>query len=83
MGHTGIVIDYNEITDIVTTIEAISSNERPEGLDKSIKLQGVVKLKWKRLSKHLMNHPVRTVSYIASSCRFYTPKVHFSKQDKK
>ena len=83
MGHTGIVINFDKTTNIVTTIEAISSTEQPEGLNKSIKLQGVVKLKWKKLSKHLINHPVSTARYTASACRFYTPKIHYSKQDKK
>jgi len=83
MGHTGVVINFNKNTDIVTTIEAIHSSERPEDANTKIDLQGVVKLKWKRLSKHLINHPTSTPRYTASSCRFYTPKIHYSKQDKK
>lgn len=82
-GHTGVVISFNKTKDIVTTIEAIQSLEKPEDMQRAIQLQGVVKLKWKRLSKHLMSHPVRTTTYTASTCRFYTPKVHYSKQDKK
>ncbi len=82
-GHTGVVISFDKTKDIVTTIEAIQSIETPEDMGKEIQLQGVVKLKWKRMSKHLINHPVRTTRYTASTCRFYTPKVHYSKQDKK
>lgn len=82
-GHTGVVVNFDKATDIVTTIEAIHSSEMPENMKRAIQLQGVVKLKWKRLSKHLINHPVRTATYTASACRFYTPKVHYSKQDKK
>ncbi|MCP2027216.1 putative chitinase [Flavobacterium sp. HSC-32F16] len=82
-GHTGVVVSYDKTKDVVTTIEAIKSLEKPEDIDDAIQLQGVVKLKWRRLSKHLMNHPVRTSTYTASTCRFYTPKVHYSKQDKK
>ena len=80
MGHTGIVIDYDENTDVVTTIESISSKETPEGINKEIVMDGVTQLKWKRLSRHLLSHPNTNGK---STCRFYTPKEHFSKVDKK
>jgi len=80
MGHTGIVIDYDENTDVVTTIESISSKETPEGINKEIVMYGVTQLKWKRLSRHLLSHPNTNGK---STCRFYTPKEHFSKVDKK
>ncbi|MBI1648240.1 CHAP domain-containing protein, partial [Capnocytophaga sp. 051621] len=80
MGHTGIVIDYDENTDVVTTIESISSKETPEGINKNIVMKGVTQLKWKRLSMHLLSHPNTNGK---STCRFYTPKEHFSKVDKK
>uniref|UniRef100_UPI0040484501 CHAP domain-containing protein n=2 Tax=Flavobacterium sp. TaxID=239 RepID=UPI0040484501 len=81
-GHTGVVVEYDKNTDVVTTIEAIHFPEQPYGATKSIDLQGVVKLKWKKLGKHLTNHPTKTKRYTASTCRFYTPKIHFTKQDK-
>jgi hypothetical protein len=83
MGHTGVVISFDKIDDVVTTIEAIKSFEKPNDMNDAVQLEGVVKLKWQRLSKHLINHPVRTSTYTASTCRFYTPKIHYSKQDKK
>ncbi len=73
-GHTGIVVDYDSKIDVVTTIEAINFKERPYGATSSIKLQGVVKAKWKRKSSHLMSHPLITTRYEAHPCRFYSPK---------
>ncbi|MBL7559917.1 CHAP domain-containing protein [Olleya sp. YSTF-M6] len=72
-GHTGVVVDYNKSDDVVTTIEAINFKERPHGASKAINLQGVAKLKWKRTSRHLINHPTVTKRYTADPCRFITP----------
>ena len=72
-GHTGVVVEYDKINDIVTTIEAINFKERPYGATNSINLQGVAKLKWRRTSRHLISHPTKTSRYTADPCRFYTP----------
>lgn len=87
MGHTGVVIDYDEENDVVTTVEAISSKEQPYGLNKSISMKGVTKLQWKRDAKHLISHPLTKKNKSGgtddlSSCRFYTPLFHHSKVDK-
>ena len=73
-GHTGVVVNYDTNTDIVTTIEAINFKEKPEGASEKINLQGVVKLKWDRESRHLVNHRTKTKRYTAEPCRFYTPQ---------
>ena len=98
MGHTGVIIDYEEkkikkkneegkeveeTLEIVTTIEAISSSETPYGMDKTLDMKGVIKLKWLRNSYHLLDHPLTKNRQSLTPCRFYTPKVHFSKADKK
>lgn len=82
-GHTGVIVDYNEATDSVTTIESISENEYQsrnflgensghEGYD----FKGVIKWKWnKRTGRHLTGHK-------SNDCRFYTPKVHHTKNSK-
>ncbi|WP_438711325.1 hypothetical protein ACSTS3_22750 [Aquimarina muelleri] len=82
-GHTGVIVDHNEATDSVTTIESISEKEYEsrtflgensghEGYD----FKGVVKWKWnKRTGRHLTGHK-------SGDCRFYTPKVHYTKTDK-
>ncbi|WP_293919402.1 peptidoglycan amidohydrolase family protein [Apibacter sp.] len=87
MGHTGVIIDYEEIPNkkgeiegVVTTVEAISSSERPYGMADEIKMKGVIKLKWKKDSYHLLDHKVTAQR---SPCRFYTPLIHYSKADKK
>ena len=72
-GHTGVIVGYDKANDVVTTIESINFKERPYGTSKSIDLQGVAKLKWKRTSRHLINHPTKTSRYTADPCRFYTP----------
>ncbi|WP_160557807.1 MULTISPECIES: CHAP domain-containing protein, partial [unclassified Apibacter] len=99
MGHTGVIIDYEEkkikrkneegkeveeTLEIVTTIEAISSSETPYGMSSKLIMGGVIKLKWLRKSNHLIGHPLKNgKGHEVSPCRFYTPKVHFSKADKK
>ncbi len=87
MGHTGVIIDYeeipnkdNEIEGVVTTVEAISSSEIPYGMEKKLTMGGVIKLKWKKDSYHLLDHKVTAQR---SPCRFYTPLIHYSKADKK
>ena len=75
MGHTGVVIEYNESTDSVTTIESISENEYPSRISKGensghegYNFKGVIKWKWnKRTGRHLLSHK-------SGICRFYTPK---------
>ncbi len=86
MGHTGVIIDYDEKNDVVTTVEALSTTETPEGITakNGIYMHGVVKLKWERNSKHLTGHPLmRGKNEHLSACRFYTPLVHYSQADKK
>lgn len=98
MGHTGVIIDYEEkkikkkneegkeveeTLEIVTTIEAISSSETPYGMSSKLFMKGVIKLKWLRISYHLLDHPLTKNRQSFTPCRFYTPKVHFSKADKK
>ncbi|WP_295843124.1 peptidoglycan amidohydrolase family protein [uncultured Apibacter sp.] len=86
MGHTGVIIDYEEIPNekgidkVVTTVEAISSSEIPYGMEKKLTMGGVIKLKWKKDSYHLLDHKVTAQR---SPCRFYTPLIHYSKADKK
>ncbi|WP_160567196.1 hypothetical protein, partial [Apibacter sp. B2912] len=97
-GHTGVIIDYEEkkikrkneegkeveeTLEIVTTIEAISSSETPYGMSSKLIMGGVIKLKWLRNSYHLLDHPLTKNRQSFTACRFYTPKVHFSKADKK
>lgn len=82
-GHTGVVINYNSESDIVTTIEAIQSsvknekaiNERGEKYkeNENKKLAGTIKMHFFRKGFHLIGHnPVR--------CYFYTFAVHYSKK---
>jgi hypothetical protein len=91
MGHTGVVVDYNSTTDIVTTIESITgksvANEKSKAFDGKeyrFNFGGVIKCVWKRNEYHLLSHTTKNKSgeVYRSSCRFYTPKVHFSKEDK-
>ena len=55
MGHTGVIIDYEEILnekridEVVTTVEAISSSEIACGMKENLPMKGVIKLKWKIL----------------------------------
>ena len=71
MGHTGVIVNYDETNDAVTTIEAISENEYPSRKGdnsghKGYRFKGVIKWKWsKRLGSHLLGS-----SHV---CRFYTP----------
>ncbi len=81
-GHTGVVIDYDATKDIVTTIEALRSNETPYGSNKKIYFQGTTKIKWSRTSRHLLSHRTKTDKYTAKPCRFYTPKIHFLTEKK-
>ena len=78
-GHTGVVINYNSESDIVTTIEAIQSsiknekalNERGEKYkeNENKNLAGTIKIHFFRKGFHLIGHnPVR--------CYFYTFAVH-------
>ncbi|WP_221405130.1 peptidoglycan amidohydrolase family protein [Apibacter adventoris] len=91
MGHTGVIIKYEEIQnkkggtdEVVTTIEAISSTETPYDLNKNISMNGVIKLKWLRKSKHLLNHSLTNKKgHSVTPCRFYTPLIHYTKADKK
>ena len=78
MGHTGIVIDFNAKTDVVTTIEAASTFEKPIGKTEAIKIKGVTLLKWKRTGKHLIGHTKEGTT----KTRFYTPKLHYTKANK-
>ncbi len=87
MGHTGVVVDYNSSTDIVTTIEAITgnslANEKSEAFDNKgyrFNFGGVIKCIWKRNEYHLLGHSTKQGT--RSTCRFYTPKIHHSKEDK-
>ncbi|WP_051263813.1 peptidoglycan amidohydrolase family protein [Tenacibaculum ovolyticum] len=82
-GHTGVVVDYDSVNDVVTTIESINFKEYPIGYSNGVKLQGTVEVKWKRKSRHLLSHPTSTSRYTASTNRFYTPKTHYTKQKKK
>jgi hypothetical protein len=80
MGHTGVVIEYDESTDAVTTIEAISEGEyKTTRGDNSghpgYRFKGVIKWRWsKRIGSHLIGN--------RRTCRFYTPKVHHLTMDK-
>ena len=81
-GHTGVVIDYDVDTKIVTTIESISSTihkEKPvlKGYKDypDVKLHGVIKMAFYRDGRHLIGHGI--------PCYFYSFAVHYSKQDKK
>ena len=81
MGHTGVVIDYNADTDEVTTIEAIKEQgKRGRGHD-SYNFSGVVLWIYKRANFHLIGHHGETKSN-PKTCRFYTPKIHYSKAKK-
>ena len=77
MGHTGVVIDFNMKTDVVTTIEAARTFEQPVGL-KKINISGVTTLKWKRTSSHLTGRNNKGTT----TNRFYTPKLHYTKASK-
>ncbi|TWP26799.1 hypothetical protein ETU09_09570 [Apibacter muscae] len=51
-------------------------------------MDGVIQLKWLRNGDHLLAHPlVKTkkngTKVYRTSCRFYTPLVHYTKADKK
>ena len=82
-GHTGVVIEYDEQKDIVTTIEAISStvnNEKPVNDNgkfrkrkPNIHLRGVIKMKFKRTDYHLLGHSPKL-------CYFYSFAVHYTKK---
>ncbi len=80
MGHTGVVVAYDQNTDTVTTIEAITgntlANENSKGfqlINKSsyyrFNFGGTIKCVWKRKEYHLIGH--KKVGY--TNCRFYTP----------
>ena len=74
MGHTGVVVAYDESTDSVTTIESISEGEYgartgDNSGHKGYHFKGVIKWKWtKRMGSHLIEHGD------GKNCRFYTPK---------
>ena len=71
MGHTGVVVAYDESTDSVTTIESISEGEYRAGIGdnsghKGYHFKGVIKWKWsKRMGSHLLENK--------NICNFYTP----------
>jgi len=71
MGHTGVVVAYDESTDSVTTIESISENEYPSikgdnSGHEGYHFKGVIKWKWtKRMGSHLLENK--------NICNFYTP----------
>ena len=79
MGHTGVVVNYNEGTDVVTTVESITSNNLANENSKAFQREnnkyykfnfgGVIKCVWNRKEYHLIGH--KKTGY--SSCRFYTP----------
>jgi len=75
MGHTGIVMHYDETLDIVTTMEAVSSNEKSGAINKKVNLKGLTKCTWKREDYHLIGHEKKE----CTPCRFYTPKIHYTK----
>jgi len=79
MGHTGVVVDYDNTTDIVTTVEAITgnkfANENSKAFQKlaskyyKFNFGGVIKCIWNKDEYHLIGHNKKGYS----SCRFYTP----------
>ena len=80
MGHTGVVISYDLTTDEVTTIEAINEKSYEGSGHEDYKFSGVVKWTYKRNNYHLIGHHGSKTNLM--TCRFYTPKVHFSKAKK-
>lgn len=81
-GHTGVVVDYDPVNDVVTTVESISSNEKPYGKDDKLAFKGVTEMKFKRDNYHLLGHTTTKGTQKFTPCRFYTPKVHMSVKDK-
>jgi hypothetical protein len=82
MGHTGVVVDYNEATDEVTTIEALNEDSYASSGHDGYDISGVVKWTWKRTGFHLIGHHGSPTKHVTAN-RFYTPRVHYSKAPNK